>query len=79
MKKNFKIFLKIILIFFISIILFSCENKKNIFPNNNNFFIVLPHHSLTSKNIDNFYKKFSSKNKQKINNIVIISPNHYGE
>ncbi len=84
MQKIIKIFSKIILIFFISIILFSCEKNSNKSflekqINNNNFFIVLPHHSLTWENINNFYKEFALKKSKKIDNIVIISPNHYWE
>jgi len=43
-----------------------------------NYFVVVPHHSITAKNIDNFYKNISKKYKN-IKNIVIISPNHYWE
>ncbi len=46
--------------------------------NKQNYFIIVPHHSITAKNIDKFYNKIS-KEYINIENIVIISPNHYWE
>ncbi len=41
------------------------------------YFIVVPHHSITKDNIDKFYSDISLRYED-IKNIVIISPNHYG-
>ena len=39
---------------------------------------VLPHHGLTGKNIDDFYKKIS-ENGKKYEQIVIVSPDHFAK
>ncbi|MDR0771651.1 MAG: hypothetical protein LBF15_00865 [Candidatus Peribacteria bacterium] len=68
----FKKFLIILAIIFIS----SCQIKENL--EEENFFVVIPHHNLVRKDIDEFYsflsQKYSDKN---IENIVVISPNHF--
>jgi predicted class III extradiol MEMO1 family dioxygenase len=43
-----------------------------------NFFAVIPHHSLVSDEIDEFYKYLSETySGSKIDNVVIISSNHF--
>jgi predicted class III extradiol MEMO1 family dioxygenase len=43
-----------------------------------NFFAVIPHHSLVSDKIDEFYKHLNETySGSKIDNIVVISPNHF--
>lgn len=69
---------KIFLIFFLIFSLFSCsrnpENTEKIVKNPD--IVVLPHHGITGKNIDEFYKNLALKN-EKYERIVIISPDHF--
>lgn len=71
---------KIFLIFFLVFSLFSCskntENPEKIVKNPD--IVVLPHHGITGKNIDEFYKNLAEKNK-KYERIVIISPDHFAK
>ena len=72
---------KILVIIILVLSLFSCWENKPFSDKKEpqqNYFVVAPHHSITAKNLDKFYYKISQKYKN-IENIVIISPNHYGE
>ncbi len=67
---------KIIILTLTIFLLSSCSLFKN--ETNQNYFVVIPHHSITDKNIDAFYKDISKKY-ENIENIVLISTNHYLE
>jgi predicted class III extradiol MEMO1 family dioxygenase len=81
---------KIFTIICTSLLLFSCQIQdidktttikefiqKSMKPAEN-FFAVIPHHSLVKDEIDEYYKYLSETySGSKIDNIVVISPNHF--
>lgn len=71
---------KFLLIFLCLFLIFSCskseKNPEKIVKNPD--IIVLPHHGLTGKNIDNFYQNLAEKNPH-YERIVIISPDHFAK
>ncbi len=80
MQNKLKLIIMSILIFTIGmLVLYWKLDLENILPDggkSENYFVVIPHHSITSKNIDSFYQNISQKYKN-IKNVVIISPNHF--
>ena len=69
---------KILFSFVFIILIFSgLYFYKNYFSKDEKIFTVIPHHNLVDKNIDEFYSSLKGKY-WKIDNVVIISPNHFG-
>jgi predicted class III extradiol MEMO1 family dioxygenase len=81
---------KLIILILTSLLLVSCQIQnvdetttiKEFFEQatkpKENFFAVIPHHSLVSDEIEEFYKHLSEAySGSKIDNIVVISPNHF--
>ncbi len=54
------------------------ENPENIKQNDSVFeIVILPHHGITGKKIDEFYENIKKEFSQ-FDRIVIVSPDHYG-
>ncbi|PID84594.1 AmmeMemoRadiSam system protein B [Candidatus Gracilibacteria bacterium] len=68
---------KIIPLLFV-FLLASCGNLQQSDQSPQKFFAIIPHHNLANKSIQEFYTHIS-KHAPDIKNIIIISPNHFGQ
>ncbi len=73
--------MKKILFLFLVILISSCQKQELIFAQkiekNEKVFAIIPHHNLVNKDIDSYYQNLKNTYTN-FNNIVIISPNHFG-
>jgi len=73
--------MKKILFLFLVILISSCQKQELIFAQkiekNEKIFAIIPHHNLVNKDIDSYYQNLKNTYTN-FDNIVIISPNHFG-